>query len=51
MAPVVRGRPGGHKDILEQIRKAGLVKVRIDEQLFDIENVPETGCAQEAYDR
>lgn len=41
MAPVVRGRPGGHKDVLEQIRKAGLVKVRVDDELVDIENVPE----------
>lgn len=41
MAPVVRGRPGGHKDILEQVRKAGLVKVRVDEELYDIEQVPE----------
>ncbi len=41
MAPVVRGRPGGHKDVLEQVRKAGLVKVRVDEQLYDIEQVPE----------
>ncbi len=41
MAPVVRGRPGGHKDVLEQIRKAGLVKVRVDDELYDIEQVPE----------
>ena len=41
MAPVVRGRPGGHKDVLEQVRKAGLVKVRVDGEEFDIEQVPE----------
>ena len=41
MAPVVRGRPGGHKDVLEQVRKAGLVKVRVDNELYDIEQVPE----------
>ncbi|MCC6511450.1 MAG: ABC-ATPase UvrA, partial [Pirellulaceae bacterium] len=41
MAPVVRGRPGGHKDALAGVRKAGLVKVRVDGQLFDIEAVPE----------
>ena len=41
MAPVVRGRPGGHKDILAQVRKNGLVKVRVDGQMYDIEAVPE----------
>ncbi len=37
----MRGRPGGHKDVLEQIRKAGLVKVRVDDELYDVEQVPE----------
>ncbi len=32
---------GGHKDVLEQVRKAGLVKVRVDNELYDIEQVPE----------
>lgn len=41
MAPVVRGRPGGHRDVLDNVRKAGLVKVRVDGQMCDIENVPE----------
>lgn len=41
MAPVVRGRPGGHRDELAKIRKAGLVKVRVDGESYDIESVPE----------
>ena len=41
MAPVVRGRRGGHRDELNAIRKAGLVKVRVDGEQYEIENVPE----------
>lgn len=41
MAPVVRGRKGSHRDALQSIQKAGLVKVRVDEELYDIESVPE----------
>ena len=41
MAPVVRGRPGAHREVFAEIRKAGLIKVRVDGELFDIESVPE----------
>jgi len=41
MAPLVRGRRGGHRDALNAIRKAGLVKVRVDGEQYEIENVPE----------
>ncbi|MGN6137110.1 MAG: excinuclease ABC subunit UvrA [Aureliella sp.] len=41
MAPIVRGRPGGHRDVFIAIRKAGLLKVRVDGTLYDIEAVPE----------
>ena len=41
LAPLVRGRKGAHKDVLDEIRKAGFVRVRIDGQLFDIEKAPE----------
>lgn len=41
MAPVVRGRRGGHRDVLQTIQKAGLLRVRVDNQLYDIESVPE----------
>lgn len=40
MAPVVRGRRGAHRDELEAIRKAGLVRVRIDNELYDIDELP-----------
>jgi excinuclease ABC subunit A len=41
MAPLVRGRRGAHREILARIRKIGLVRVRIDGQVYDIDQVPE----------
>ena len=40
LAPLVRGRRGAHKDVLAQIRKARLVRVRVDGDVYDLENVP-----------
>lgn len=41
MAPVVRGRKGAHRDALQAIRKAGLVRVRVDDELFEVDAVPD----------
>lgn len=41
MAPMVRGRRGQHKEVLEQIRKAGFVRARIDGQVYDVDSFPE----------
>jgi len=41
LAPLVRGRKGGHKDVLESIRKAGFVRLRVDGQVVDIDSVPD----------
>jgi len=40
MAPMVRGRRGEHRDVFEQIRKAGLVRVRVDGQVHDVQAPP-----------
>ncbi|HVX15036.1 MAG TPA: excinuclease ABC subunit UvrA [Pirellulales bacterium] len=40
MAPLVRGRKGKHEDVLEQVRKAGLVRVRVDGTIYDLDSVP-----------
>ena len=40
MAPVVRSRRGGHREVLEKIRAAGLLKVRIDGEMMGIDDVP-----------
>ena len=41
LAPLVRGRRGQHKDVLTAIRKAGYVRVRINDRVYDLEQAPE----------
>lgn len=41
LAPVVRGRRGAHRETLQQVRQAGLVRVRIDGQVHDLEQLPD----------
>jgi len=41
MAPMVRGRKGSHKDVLAAVRKAGFVRVRVDGEVFDVDQVGE----------
>ncbi|WP_257666600.1 excinuclease ABC subunit UvrA [Parapedobacter tibetensis] len=36
LAPVVKGRKGHYRELFEQIRKQGYVKVRVDGELLDI---------------
>jgi excinuclease ABC subunit A len=40
LAPVVQGRKGEHAELLDQIRKEGFVRVRVDGEIMDIEDVP-----------
>ena len=40
IAPAVRARKGEHTKLLEQIRKDGYVRVRIDGQVYDINDAP-----------
>jgi excinuclease ABC subunit A len=47
LAPMVRGRKGGHADVFEKIRKAGLVRARVDGELFDIDAVPKLAIRKE----
>lgn len=41
LAPLVRGRKGKHAEVMEQARKAGFVRVRIDGETYPIEDAPE----------
>ena len=41
LAPIVRGRKGQHKEAFEAIRKAGLIRARVDGQLVDVHEPPE----------
>ena len=36
LAPVVRGRKGEHVKVLEQARKSGYMRVRIDGNLYEL---------------
>ncbi|MCF7818464.1 MAG: excinuclease ABC subunit UvrA, partial [Kiritimatiellales bacterium] len=40
LAPLVRGRKGEHLDIFESIRKQGFVRVRVNGEILEIENIP-----------
>jgi excinuclease ABC subunit A len=40
LAPMVRGRKGEHKEVLAAIRKAGLLRARINGQVVDIDSAP-----------
>ncbi|WP_417738274.1 excinuclease ABC subunit UvrA [Rosistilla oblonga] len=40
LAPMVRGRKGAHEDVFQEIRKAGLVRARVDGTMYDIESLP-----------
>lgn len=41
MAPMVRGRKGAHREILQTIQTTGLVRVRINGEIFALEDAPE----------
>ena len=41
LAPVVRDKKGQHKRVLEKIQKDGYIRVRVDGQIYDIDDVPE----------
>ena len=41
LAPRVRGRKGRHKEVLEEIRKAGFLRARVDGAIIDVNEPPE----------
>ena len=41
IAPVIRGRKGEHQKVLDQVRKDGYVRVKIDGYVYDINALPE----------
>ena len=41
LGPVVRGRKGEYKSVLEEVRKSGFVRVRVDGQIYELtETIP-----------
>ena len=41
LSPIVRGRRGGHREVFESIRSAGLIRARVDGELYLLDEVPE----------
>ena len=37
MAPIVRGEKGTHKDLIDNLRKEGFIRVRINNELYDLD--------------
>lgn len=46
LAPLVRGRKGKHAAVLERIRKEGLLRVRVDGQILELDDVGELKATQ-----
>jgi excinuclease ABC subunit A len=40
LSPLVRGRKGQHEEVFNRIRKQGFVRVRVDGELYELEEVP-----------
>jgi excinuclease ABC subunit A len=40
LAPVVRGRKGEYRHVFEEIARMGFVRVRVDGQLYEVNEVP-----------
>lgn len=41
LAPLVSGRKGRHEDVIASIRKQGFVRVRVDGELYEIDQAPD----------
>lgn len=46
LAPLVRSRRGSHKDVLEEIQSSGLIRARVDGELYLLEDVPPLAVRQ-----
>ncbi|MCH1438322.1 MAG: excinuclease ABC subunit UvrA [Rubripirellula sp.] len=40
LAPMIRGRRGVHREVFEEIRKSGLIRVRVDGDIHLLDDVP-----------
>jgi excinuclease ABC subunit A len=46
LAPLVEGRKGEHLDVIESARKSGFVRVRVDGEIVDLDDVPKLNKQQ-----
>ncbi len=40
LAPVVRGQRGTHQEVLQQVRREGFVRIRVDGRVYDVKEPP-----------
>ncbi len=40
LAPMIRGRRGAHREVFESIQRAGLIRARVDGEMYLLEDVP-----------
>ncbi len=40
LGPLIRGRKGEYREIFEEVKKSGFVRVRVDSKVYDIEETP-----------
>jgi len=41
LAPLVRGRKGEYKELLQKAKRRGFIRVRVDGKIYEVEEVPE----------
>jgi excinuclease ABC subunit A len=41
LAPLVRGRKGEHRDVLDEVVKEGFVRIRIDGEVYHVDELPQ----------
>ncbi len=41
LAPLVRGRKGEYKELLQKVKKRGFIRVRVDNKIYEIDDVPD----------
>ena len=52
LAPLVRGRKGQHLDVFQAIRRAGLIRARVDGEMIEVtDQPPKLAKTQVAHDR
>jgi excinuclease ABC subunit A len=40
LAPLVRGRKGEHRDVLDEVAREGFIRVRIDGEVYNVDDLP-----------
>ncbi|CAM5599350.1 UvrABC system protein A OS=Lysinibacillus sphaericus OX=1421 GN=uvrA PE=3 SV=1 [Lysinibacillus sphaericus] len=51
LAPMISGRKGTHVKLLEDLKKQGFVRVRIDGELRDLDDAIDLDKNKKAFDR